>query len=212
MTDVLTHWFGSTKVDRFDTLETQHSLWYGGSKETDDDIRNRFGEDVDLALEGDWDQLINSEQYPVTGDLALIIMLDQYSRNIFRGSARAFAGDEKGMQVATGVLASDRWQLAKDTLSVPQLMFFLLPLMHQESLDHLDMCVDKITELIEDSKAAGEEAGNVAKLAEQSLAFAQKHHDIIKKFGRYPYRNQALGRMCTPEELDFVENGPSFGQ
>lgn len=210
--DVLTHWFGSTTVHRFDTLESQYPKWYKGSKEIDDDIRARFGEDVEIALEGGWDQLINTGEHPVTGPLALVILLDQYTRNIFRGSAKAYAGDDKCIQVASGMLAPNRWPQAKEQLSAPQLVSFLLPLMHQESLHHLDTCVEKISELIEESKAAGEEAAKVTNVLENNLGYAHRHRDIVMKFGRYPYRNDVLGRTCTPEELEFLENGPRFGQ
>lgn len=210
--DVLTHWFGSTEVGRYDTLEPQFKLWYEGGEEIDRDIRSRFGADVEGAIEGKWDLLEDTSEYPVTGPLALVIMLDQYTRNIFRGSAKAFDGDDKCIQVAEKIVKSGRWTQAKEQLSAPQLMSFLLPFMHQESLQHLDICMEKVSELVEDSKAAGKKAEKVTKSMEMSLDFAKKHRDILHEFGRYPHRNEVLGRESTPEELEFLEDGPRFGQ
>lgn len=209
---VLTHWFGSTIVDKFDPLESQYDVWYKGSQEIDDDIRAKFGEDVEIALQGGWDQLLGTAEHPVTGPLALAIMLDQYTRNIFRGSEKAYAGDEKALQISSRMLVPDKWELAKDQLSAPQLMSFLLPLMHQESLDHLDTCMEKISELREESEAAGDRAAKVTAALVKNLEYAQRHRDIVSKFGRYPYRNDVLGRASTPEEVEFLETGPRFGQ
>lgn len=210
--DVLTHWFGSTEVGRYDSLDGQAKVWYEGGKEVDADIRNRFGADVESALQGEWDNLIGNSEYPMTGPLAMVIMLDQYTRNIFRGSAKAFAGDEKCIEVALAIVKGSCWPRAKEQLSAPQLMSFLLPFMHQESMLHLDTCVDKICELMNDSKAAGEKADKVTKLLESNLGYAQKHRDIVQKFGRYPHRNDVLGRASTLEELKFLDGGPRFGQ
>lgn len=212
VTDVLTHWYGSSTVERFDSLEKQYTLWYEGAKEIDDDIRNRFGDDVEQALNGDWDQLIGGSQHPITGELALVVMLDQYTRNIFRGTARAYAGDEKAVRTAESIVTTDRWEEAKKALAITQCSTFLMPFMHQESLRHLDICVEKVSDLFKYAESAGDEAKDVAEVMQRTLEFANVHRDIIAQFGRYPYRNEVLKRASTPEELKFLEKGPRFGQ
>lgn len=210
--DVFTHWYGSETIGRFDTLEHQYSLWYGGTKEIDDDIRERFGKDVEHALNGGWDQLIGGSEHPISGELALVILLDQYTRNIFRGTARAFAGDKKAAQVAASIVSTDRWEEAKETLAVTQCSSFLLPFMHQESLHHLDVCVEKASDLIKHAERAGEDNKDIADAMQKMLEFSNKHRDIIVQFGRYPHRNEVLGRESSPEELEFLKEGMRFGQ
>lgn len=210
--DVLQHWYGPAKLNRLDFPSSQTSLWYQGTEEIDNDIRHRYGEDVQLAIDGGWDQLIGGKQHPFTGELALVIMLDQYTRNIFRGTANAFAGDDKALQVAASIVSTDRWAGAKENLAIVQCTSFLLPFMHQEKVEHLDTCVEKVADLIAEVESEGEQAEQILKSLRQMMDYTHRHRDIIVEYGRYPYRNQSLGRTSTPEELNFLENGPRFGQ
>lgn len=210
--DVLTHWFGSTSVSRYDPLADKRKVWFSSNKEFDDEIREKFGEDVELAIDGKWDHLIGDDRHDMKGELALVIMLDQYTRNLYRRSAKAFAGDQKSLEVVKRVLAPDQWARARETLPLVKQVSFLMPLMHQETLPELDTCVEKLTELISDCEEEGEKAEQCAKFLRVTRDYARTHRDIIAKFQRYPHRNAALGRQSTPEELEYLRDGPSFGQ
>lgn len=210
--DVIKHWFGSTSAARYDPLKAQCQMWYSSKKEVDDDIRQRFGDDVERALAGGWDHLIGNSDHPITGELALVVLLDQYTRNIYRGSGQAFAGDQKSLQVADTVLAPGKWKEAQEMLPVMERIAFLMPLMHQESVEQLDRCKRFFKELIAECEAVGDDAAECANFLRGSLKFADGHRDILVRFGRYPYRNDCLGRQSTSDELVFLEKGPRYGQ
>lgn len=209
---VLNFWFGKTEFSPFDTLKSQIDLWYGGSKETDDYIRNNFGTHVQRALNDEHDDFIGHPEFPVKSELALIVMLDQFPRNIYRGTALSFAGDAKSRDIVHNLMKSDRWKLVEKTLPVVVRMSFLLPLMHQETLSDHDVCIGYIKDMIEQSEAQGEKAKDCVESLKQNLDFAHQHRALIEKFGRYPYRNKVLGRQNTEEEEEFLKDGPRFGQ
>ena len=121
--------------------------------------------------------------------LAAIILLDQFSRNIFRGTARAFEGDALALELSK--LAMERGWV--EEAPKPWQAFFLMPLMHSEKTAEQERCVAEFRRL----------GGN-------NLKFAILHHDQIKRFGRFPGRNQALGRVSTPEEREVIERGETF--
>ena len=125
------------------------------------------------------------------GALALILLLDQFPRNIFRGLARAFGTDGKALGVAKGAIARGfdaAWE-------VPVKRFFYLPAMHSEDVRDQDFCLEKCA-------AAGDEEG---------VKFARIHRDIIARFGRFPHRNALLGRQTTLEEQAFLDAGGFAG-
>lgn len=210
--NVVKLWFGSTKFSRYDTMESQKELWWGGSKKIDDDIRNRFGTDVERALNGDLDHLINHDEHGVRGDLALTIILDQFPRNIYRGSAKAFVGDAKSREIVMSLLEPSRWQVAKDSLPCMIRFSFMLPLMHQESVSDLDRCINEIQKMTDELKLGGEQAAECVKIFQQSRDFAEKHRDIIQRFGRFPHRNEVLDRESTDEEIEYLKSADRFGQ
>ncbi|MDO9146582.1 MAG: DUF924 family protein [Hydrogenophaga sp.] len=195
--DVLSFWLGDGLL--YDWPSTDHnSLWFGGGAAQDELIRHRFAPLVNEALQGgltDWEATVNTR-------LALIIVLDQFPRNIYRGQARAFAGDPRARQLVLQTLA-----LGQNTL-LPRVgrVFLYLPLMHAEDLALQDECVARFTHLLNTATPERREA-----LA-SNLRFAQQHRDIVAQYGRFPYRNAALGRENTPAETEFLKNGPRFGQ
>ena len=195
--DVLSFWLGDGLL--YDWPSTDHSsLWFGGGTTQDEQIRNRFGALVDEALSGglaDWEATVNTR-------LALIIVLDQFTRNVYRGQARAFAGDPRAQQLVLQTLT-----MGQNTL-LPRVgrVFLYMPLMHAEDLALQDECVARFTHLLNTATPERREA-----LA-SNLRFAQQHRDIVAQYGRFPYRNAALGRENTPAETEFLKNGPRFGQ
>ena len=172
--------------------------WFGGGAALDEDIKTRFGEQVLQAVQGglqDWELQAQSR-------LALVILLDQFTRNVFRGTPRAFAGDARAQQLVLATLAS-----SED----PQLpwvarVFTYMPLMHAENLALQDQCVACFARLVTEAPEA------LNQRLQGNLDFARKHRDIVARFGRFPYRNAALGRTNTPAEDEFLLNGPRFGQ
>jgi uncharacterized protein (DUF924 family) len=197
VTEVLDFWFGDGL--RSDWPSTEHkALWFGGGAEQDQVIRDRFSAGVDAALDGDlthWESRLPAR-------LALVILLDQFSRNIYRGQARAFAGDARAQQLVLRTLDAAE----DEPLARVGRVFLYMPLMHAEDLALQERCVERFTALHEDSPPALREklAGN--------LNFAREHRDTVLRFGRFPHRNAVLGRESTQEEPAFLTNGPRYGQ
>lgn len=153
--------------------------WFGRDRAQDAEIGARFG-----ALHS---QLATDPALAPRSPreaLAMVIVLDQFSRNLFRGDARAFANDPAARRIATGALDAG-WQ---DSMSARECLFLSLPFEHSESL------ADQARAMAL-TRALGEESW---------IRFAQKHYDIIVRFGRFPHRNAALGRVSTAEELAFL--------
>jgi uncharacterized protein (DUF924 family) len=195
--EVLDFWLGDGVQKDWPT-EDLGKRWFGGGAELDAEISTRFGNEVEAAVSGglqDWEQ-------PLLNRLALVILLDQFTRNVFRGSARAFAGDARAQQLVQQTIA------AGEDLQLPWAarLFLYMPLMHAESPALQDECVARFTRLVADAPEA------LKQRLRGNLDYAHQHRDIITLFGRFPYRNAALGRADTPEEADFLLKGPRFGQ
>jgi uncharacterized protein (DUF924 family) len=161
--------------------------WFKRDDAFDAQIAQRFGATVERALAGELDGWADNAD----GVLALVILLDQFPRNLFRGTARAFAGDERALRLAKQAIAQgfDR-QLPRYNR-----MFLYLPFEHSENLADQERSVALFAAL---------DDNNVAR-------YAVAHRDIVARFGRFPHRNAALGRPSTPEETEFLKQpGSSF--
>lgn len=160
--------------------------WFKKSQAFDDDIRSRFLPTYEAAASG---QLGHWEDTPETA-LALVLVLDQFPRNIFRGDGRAYAADSLARQVADRVIARGF------DMSCPpsERAFFYLPFEHSENLADQERCLVLVG-------AMGDA---------DLLKWAALHADIIRRFGRFPHRNAVLGRDTTPEEQAFLDGG-GFG-
>ena len=195
--EVLDFWLGDGVSKEWPTQDFG-KRWFGGGAELDAEISARFGNNVEAAVGGglqDWEQ-------PPLNRLALVILLDQFTRNVFRGQAKAFAGDARAQQLVLEALA------AGDDLQLPWAgrIFLYMPLMHAESLALQDECVARFTRLQADAP------DSLKQRFQGNIDFARQHRDIIARFGRFPYRNAALRRIDTAEEKDFLLKGPRFGQ
>jgi uncharacterized protein (DUF924 family) len=164
--------------------------WFGGGPELDAMIRTRFEALVEKAKQGTLDGWASSPR----GLLALIVLLDQFTRNIFRGGPQAFAGDGKAELLSQRAIAEG---MDKE-LTLAERQFLYMPLMHAENRTLQNLSLEKFAEL--------------KKEAADILGFAQEHADIVDRFGRFPGRNKALGRASTPEEDAFLASGKgNFG-
>jgi uncharacterized protein (DUF924 family) len=161
--------------------------WFTRDDALDAEIRERFLPTYEAAADG---RLASWEATP-DGALALTIVLDQFSRNMFRGSTDAFAADALARAVADRAIARgfDR------QLGLPKQSFFHLPFMHAENLIDQERCVD-----------LARQSGDA-----NTLKFAELHADIIRRFGRFPHRNAVLGRASTAEEQAFLDAGGFAG-
>ncbi|MES2687919.1 MAG: DUF924 family protein [Pseudomonadota bacterium] len=194
---VLDFWLGDNFASGWPSQD-MGKQWFGGTPELDRQIADRFGSQVALALAGG---LAEWEADPLDR-LALVILLDQFPRNIHRGKAQAFAGDERAQQLVSEALA----QGMEGKLPWVGRMFLYMPLMHAEDLPLQEEGVRRFREL------ADEVPEDLRVTLTSSLRFAEQHRDIIARLGRFPYRNNALGRTNTALEFEFLKSGPRFGQ
>ncbi len=179
--DVVKFWFG-------DGSPAAVKKWWTRDPGFDAQIRERFGELRERAVRGELDSWRTSAH----GGLALIVLLDQFSRNMFRDDARAFSSDEQALVVARELHASGTF----NELTPLERSVALMPFMHSEDREAQRESVARFSEL------AASQPGD-AVLA-NALDFAKQHAVIVERFGRYPHRNVLLGRTSTPEELEFL--------
>jgi uncharacterized protein (DUF924 family) len=180
-TDVLQFWFG--EPGSAEPLRPR-DLWFTKSDATDRLIADRFGAIVEDAILGKHDAWAASPREA----LALILVLDQFTRNIFRGTPRAFAGDARALALATRLVDT-----ARDLALAPMERWFVyMPFEHSERL------VDQYesVRLFERLAADGLDA---------PLDWARRHFDVVARFGRFPHRNAILGRESTPEEAEYLK-------
>ena len=196
--DILQFWLGCAPLSP-DVLEERHKLWYGADESIDALIGERFRVLVEDALSGGYTHWEDT----AVSRLALIIVLDQFTRNINRGRAEAFAGDPRAV-----ALALDAIERGMDKeVGLIERGFFYLPLQHAEDLSTQQRCVEVSERHDADCRAAFESFEG------QSVKHAREHRDIVARFGRFPHRNEALGRTSTDEELTYLADGaPDFGQ
>lgn len=182
--DVLDFWFLPIGVQGHNTQRTE---WFRKDDAFDQLIFRQFGGVVEEALGGglrQWDD------EGTQGTLARILVLDQFTRNIYRGTAKAFAGDALALQAAKAIDDSG----ANQTLPPVQRAFSYMPFEHAENLSAQIRCVDLFTMLAADNPGF---AG--------TLNYAKRHYEVIRRFGRFPHRNAILGRESTPEEVEFLK-------
>jgi uncharacterized protein (DUF924 family) len=194
--DVLDFWFGGIREGEPVPPE-RFALWFGGAGTTDRQIRERFAADVERAGAGGYDVWRVSPR----GTLALLILLDQFPRNIYRGSARAYAFDGKARELCLAGLdeGQDR------ALNTFPRAFFYLPLEHAEDIDLQQRSVAAFAELLLQAPDPLRET------CRNFLDYAERHRAIIQRFGRFPHRNSSLARPSTAEEEAFLrEPGSSF--
>ncbi len=195
---VLNFWFGPLDVHGLPESKEKSAQWWKKDPEFDKSIRNQYGSLMEMAPMGAYDRWANTPK----GRVALIVLLDQFPRNLYRGVARAFYTDVKAQLMTREALHKN--ELVE--LPLAYAYFTLMPLMHAENLELQDLGLSEFRKL--EARAEGEAA---KKMMQGAVNFMQQHRDIIARFGRFPHRNAALGRESLREEIEFLENGgPTF--
>lgn len=180
--DVLEFWFGAPGSAEHGSLR---KCWFEKDPAFDAEIRRRFLSLVDEAAAGRLDDWADRPE----GLLALIVLLDQFPRNLFRDAPRAFATDAQALALAQQALAQ-----GVDAQLMPVARAFIyLPFEHSEDLAMQDRAVALFSALAQHGEAFA-----------SYLDYAERHRDVIRRFGRFPHRNAILGRASTPEEIAFL--------
>ena len=182
MNEVLDFWFGRSNSPEFGKVQNK---WFKKDADFDAEIVTNFLPQYQLAVSGQLDSWQDSPE----NCLALIILLDQFPRNMFRGSPQAFATDSKALAAAQHAVKNN---FDRELLTV-QKWFMYLPFEHSENLEHQQKSVELFRELYGESDR------------DSMIEYAMRHFKVIERFGRFPHRNQILGRETTPEEAEFLK-------
>lgn len=194
--DLLSFWIGEP-AETPQQLLAKYQRWYQGGPELDQAILQRYGALVEAAIAGKLD----SWRGGVSGRLALLILLDQFTRNIYRESARAYSGDSAALALALDMVDSG----AQHSYSLEERLFVLMPLVHAETVEVLSRAVLLADEMASDAPP---------ELRAPWVFGAQrvrKYHALLERFGRYPGRNAALGRQSTAAELAYLAEEATLG-
>lgn len=196
--EILSFWFREQGLSA-PQIDRRMDVWFGEDPVFDHEIRKEFSDDVARASEGK----LNHWAHKARGRLALILLLDQFRRNIYRGTADAFALDK----VALKLCVEGAMEKKDKGLAPIQQAFFYMPLQHAESKKVQAKSVAIFNRL------AGAVSPTHRETFETIATFAELHHDIIEQFGRFPHRNKLLNRENTPEENEYLAgDSPDFGQ
>jgi uncharacterized protein (DUF924 family) len=188
--EVLSFWFVSTPRDEQELME-QGRRWMAGGEAMDAEVRQRFGSTVEAALTGELDGWASTAR----GRLALIVVLDQFTRNYFRGDPRTYSGDAHAQALALAAVDGKE----HEQLEPHERLFVFMPLLHAE-----DMTLQRRG--LEYARSMLSLTGHWRFMAEMHVEQTEKYNDIIRRFGRFPHRNELLGRESTADERLFLED------
>lgn len=197
---VLEYWFADS-IDEPSRIRDRKAWWFGegDTRVNDRLLEERFGSIIELASCG---RLAHWRRTP-RERLALILLLDQFRRSVYRGSPAAFTCDAIALELAQDGLATGM----HSRLSGIECMFFAMPLQHSESVAAQEQSVRVFSEF------AAAQPESLRATFEGFVYHARLHHDIVARFGRFPHRNAILGRSSTAEEAAYLAGGaPAFGQ
>lgn len=196
--DVLDFWFATTRSD-LTALQARYRVWFGVSDAFDRDVTERFGSFIRLAADGAYRDWRNTAQ----GSLALILVFDQFPRNVFRGRPDAFEFDHHALDLSQSLVATGK----DKELGIIERIFAYMPMQHAENLNVQRESVAVYESLCDDAGKDHRE------WVDSCLRYAREHRDIIEEFGRFPHRNSILGRPSTEHEIRFLaDGGATFGQ
>jgi uncharacterized protein (DUF924 family) len=195
--EVLDYWFLPRPTTEAE-VEARKQFWFGGDASVDREIRERFTGRVERARKGE----LSSWNETPHGTLALLILLDQFTRNIYRGTPEAFSHDPVALELARAGFQAGRFE-AMDPF---ERMFAALPFRHAEDVEWQKLAVALS---VKDARVT---TPMLKDFLVYSVDWARKHLDVIVRFGRFPHRNKALGRTSTPEEIEYIEYLKVAGQ
>jgi len=195
---ILAFWFREQELSA-PQIDRRMDIWFGEDEVFDLECKKDFADDVGKASEGELDYWAHQPR----GRLALILLLDQFRRNIYRNTAEAFAMDKAALKLCVEGAMEKKDQ----GLTPIQRAFFYMPLQHAESRKVQAKGVELYKRLVEAVSPTYRET------FETIAQFAELHHDIVEQFGRFPHRNKLLSRENTPEEDKYLAgDSPNFGQ
>ncbi len=174
--DILEYWYS----------ERMQPYWFNSTPVIDDEVRDRYESLWNAVMVGEYTDWQNSAQ----GCLALIIILDQFPLNMFRGQVRSFSSEAMAIEITKHAIN----QGYDKEIDKHQLAFMYMPLMHSENLDDQNQSVKLF-------QAAG---------LTENVKFAEHHRQLIQRYGRFPHRNAILGRESSPDEMDYLNSGQAF--
>lgn len=194
--EILHYWFGHIE-DTVLPTQNRMRIWFSGDPKTDEELRTEFNSDLEKAISGDYDAWETEPR----SMLSLIIVLDQFSRNIYRNTAMAFAQDVRALDLSVNGIEKQ----FDHKLSLIERVFFYMPLMHSEDLDMQATSVRAFKMLLDLSFPE-------ARATFQSFFdYALKHYQVVEQFGRFPHRNKFLNRESTEAEIEYLNKGGGFG-
>ncbi len=192
---ILQFWFeGVDDEATIDKTKRPFNKWFRTDKALDQEIRQRFEGDLNNALAGqykDWEKTLG-------GTLALILLYDQFTRNMYRDTPKMYMADAPAQELTLRLTSGQK----ECTLNFIERVFVYMPLMHAEDIKSQHLSVQYFRGLAEESK--NKNPGNTH-YYNYSLDYANRHRAIIERFGRFPHRNKILGRTSTPEEIEFLK-------
>lgn len=191
-TEVIEFWFGDALVSA-EQAKLRAKLWFSRNDEFDREIERRFGSLPESAARGELD----AWRGDASSTLALVLVLDQFPRNLFRKSPRAFAFDPLARNVALGAISCE----FDKSLHPLQSSFLYLPLEHAEEIELQERSVQLFEQLFARAQV------DLHDLFGSFADYARRHRDIVRRFGRFPHRNEVLDRPSTPEEIGYLESG-----
>jgi uncharacterized protein (DUF924 family) len=186
---ILDYWFGD--LDHTPEYFAQRNrLWFGGGDVVDGHIRRHFESDLKLGVDG----RLEAWQATPRGSLALIVLLDQFSLNLYREKSQSYTQSALALPITESLVREDLTR----TLTPAERVFVYLPLEHSENLADQERSVALFEELARDAPSA------LREVMTGYLDYAERHHRVVARFGRFPDRNDVFGRESTPEELAFL--------
>lgn len=192
--EILAWWFeGGDDAHPIGPGSPCYQRWFRGGATVDAQVAARFAEDVRAARAG----ALDGWRSTVRGELALILLLDQFPRHLYRGRAEAFDSDVAALEIARACIEGGR----DEQLALIERIFVYLPIQHSERLADHTLAFERFRAL--EAQARNRGAAVVA-LCAGAIGEQQEHFDTLQRFGRYPYRNAALGRSSTPQELAYL--------
>lgn len=191
------YWFDGAEQD-IEQLHSRSKIWYSTSTERDEEITREFGtllQEIVTGQHQDWFQTS-------TGVLALVLVLDQFTRQIYRKKPEAFAHDARAVSIAYSGISHGLDQ----EMSVPGKLFFYHPFQHSEKLKDQEFGV----QIVRNLRSQCDEKWYA--YVDESLRYFEEHYEIVRRFGRFPHRNEVLDRRSTLDELEFLRTASRYGQ